>query len=684
MYQCSKLIRTLLFVILFTGLLLLNAQQQPATAEAEHSLTAESAAANLIAHWQFEEGSGTTVGDTSANSYDGTISGAAWSTQVNGATGSTRSLEFDGANDYIDSLDFDINNDFTVSAWINPDDMTNRAVISKHTSGGGNLLIVGFYGGYHVNLRNQGYASGTPQSGWQHIAVTGEEIDTGTHLTFYRDGLKLWEFNSEAKVGEFNGGKGWTIGQDWDSENRTDFFDGNIDDVRIYDGALTQAEVESLAADFATSCNVADEPALITAAANTSCDIIEMAAGTYDIANITPNHNVVIRGASEATTIIDVDTSGGSARAFGTSGTLSLTLQNMTIKTGHVLGGSKGGGVYNAPDAFLYLQDVTFDDNEANGSGGALASDGKIVAERVTFMNNIAPEGGAVSIGGDVQATFADSEFMGNSATIFGGAIYAVGGNIDLTISDTSFTSNFADAEGGALNFETSGNFVIANSTFTSNTTDGFGAAIMNNANSDLVVQNTKFESNSAVQSGGAIANWNNASLTIEDSYFLTNNANSARTSQGGGGAIRNNSGATATVFRSLFENNTVNDDGGAIAQMPTGGLITVSDSTFTGNEATVGGGVHSTGPIKLLFNTFHNNLSTNSIGGTTLRIWGNTTTLQGNILSSAGQNCSFGGSSTIVVSLGHNMSSDDTCLEDETNGDQLESDPLLNALANN
>ena len=684
MNNFSKVVNFKLFVAVIATLILLNIPQHQASAETEMRIEADASAANLIAHWEFEAGSGTTVNDSSANGYDGTISGAAWSTSVNGETDSTRSLTFDGANDYIDSLDFDINNDFTVSAWINPGATNNRAVLSKHTSAGDNLLIVGFYGdGYHVNLRNQVFTSGTPQTGWQHIAVTGEEIESGTRLALYRNGLKLWEYDSPAQVGDFSGGKGWTIGQDWDNNNRTDFFDGNIDDVRIYDGALTPAEVESLAANFATTCNAEDEAALISALANTSCDMIDLAAGTYSVANLAPNHNVIVRGASEAATIIDVDTSGGSARAFGTSGATSLTLQNMTIQNGNVTGGSRGGAVYNAPAAFLYLQDVTLQNNQASGSGGAISSDGNMVAERVTFDNNNAPDGGAVSITTDVAATFTDSTFTNNTASTLGGAIYAVGGSITMSASNSTFSNNDAGFEGGAINLETSGTFTIDGSTFTSNTTDGFGAAIMNNSNSDLVVQNTKFESNSAVESGGAIANWNSASLTIEDSYFLANNANSAGTSQGGGGAIRNNSGATATILRSLFEGNTVNDDGGAISQMPTGGSIMVSNSTFTGNQATVGGGLHSTGPVTLLFNTFHNNLSTNSVGGTTLRIFGNTTTMQGNIFSSAGENCSFGGSSSIV-NLGNNMSSDETCLEDETNGDQLETDPLLNDLADN
>ena len=95
MNHYSQIIRSALVMMFLAVLLLLNAQSNPAAADTEKTISMEPSAANLIAHWQFEEGSGNIVTDSSVNSYDGTISGAAWSTQVNGANSSTRSLEFD-------------------------------------------------------------------------------------------------------------------------------------------------------------------------------------------------------------------------------------------------------------------------------------------------------------------------------------------------------------------------------------------------------------------------------------------------------------------------------------------------------------------------------------------------------------------------------------------------------------
>ena len=50
----------------------------------------------LLAYWAFDEGSGTTAGDSSGHGYDGTIVGATWVSHSGGYA-----LEFDGTNDYV-------------------------------------------------------------------------------------------------------------------------------------------------------------------------------------------------------------------------------------------------------------------------------------------------------------------------------------------------------------------------------------------------------------------------------------------------------------------------------------------------------------------------------------------------------------------------------------------------------
>ena len=55
---------------------------------------AGTAQADLIAHWNFNEGTGTLAEDVTANSYDGTLENLTWVTGLDGTA-----VDFDGLND---------------------------------------------------------------------------------------------------------------------------------------------------------------------------------------------------------------------------------------------------------------------------------------------------------------------------------------------------------------------------------------------------------------------------------------------------------------------------------------------------------------------------------------------------------------------------------------------------------
>jgi uncharacterized repeat protein (TIGR01451 family) len=160
-------------------------------------------------------------------------------------------LSFDGDDDWVESADFDIDNDFTISLWVYPlkgDDA--QAFIGKHTSGGGDLFIFGFYNdGYYVNLRGSAYQTGTKiADDWQHLAAVGRETGPSTtEITVYRDGQPLWQHEFTKVVGDITG-KGWTIGQEWDGSTESDFFYGAIDEVNVYNRALSASEITALQA----------------------------------------------------------------------------------------------------------------------------------------------------------------------------------------------------------------------------------------------------------------------------------------------------------------------------------------------------------------------------------------------------------------------------------------------------
>ena len=73
----------------------------------------------LVAYWKFDEGSGTSVADSSGNGNTGTlINGPQWTA---GRLGNA--LFFDGIDDNVtvpDSASLDLSSAFTLSAWVNP------------------------------------------------------------------------------------------------------------------------------------------------------------------------------------------------------------------------------------------------------------------------------------------------------------------------------------------------------------------------------------------------------------------------------------------------------------------------------------------------------------------------------------------------------------------------------------
>ena len=174
---------------------------------------------SLIACWNFDEGSGINVYDSTNNSYDGIINGASWTPGISGSA-----LYFDGIDDSVDTADFDINDNFTISFWIKPDTISyNHTFIGKHTFDGVNILLFGYFSindgsgeGFSFNIRNQRNRQGNISIEWQHMVYTGEKINaSSTEVTVYGNGEKLWNDTLSNTVGNANG-MPWTIGQDWD------------------------------------------------------------------------------------------------------------------------------------------------------------------------------------------------------------------------------------------------------------------------------------------------------------------------------------------------------------------------------------------------------------------------------------------------------------------------------------
>jgi hypothetical protein len=202
----------------------------------------------LAGAWGFEEGSGSSATDSSGNTNTGTLVNTP--TRVGGKYG--QGIQLNGTTQYIsvnDSNSLDFTQSFTLSAWVNSAVTATgafRIAIAKNSganAGGPNhpyelfTSVLGYCGNGGVagfvtaNTMTTGVCDPGPlQPGvWTHIAATYD----GTNLKLYRQGVLL---QTVAATGFMTiSTQPLTIGA---SEFANEYFQGIIDEVRVYNYAL--------------------------------------------------------------------------------------------------------------------------------------------------------------------------------------------------------------------------------------------------------------------------------------------------------------------------------------------------------------------------------------------------------------------------------------------------------------
>ena len=193
---------------------------------------------NLVGHWKFDETSGTTATDSSGANNTGTLTnGPTWTTGKIG-----NAISFDGSDDYVLINDLDLTGSFTVSMWALADNLGSgchgSAVMKRYDYGfelcNGQML------GQIGKGAGPGWAASTaytiPQAGvWNHVTLTYD----GTTARLYANGVQI----TTALGAHVTNNNPLMIGA-WDTVG--EFFDGIIDDVRIYNRALTSADISAL------------------------------------------------------------------------------------------------------------------------------------------------------------------------------------------------------------------------------------------------------------------------------------------------------------------------------------------------------------------------------------------------------------------------------------------------------
>jgi hypothetical protein len=219
-----------------------NTTTTPAT-----TVTVSNAAgAGPVAAYGFEETSGSSTNDQTSNNNDGTLSGP---TRTAGRYGN--GLQFDGNNDLVavnDSNSLDLTNGMTLEAWVRPSNAPSgfRTIINKRRGSSsyayqltaasttsnrpGTRIYVNngsrdLTGGTQLTANTWVHLAATYDGATQRLFVNGVEVanraQTGS-ITTTTDSLRIGTNNASSE-----------------------FFAGTIDEVRIYNRALSAAEIQA-------------------------------------------------------------------------------------------------------------------------------------------------------------------------------------------------------------------------------------------------------------------------------------------------------------------------------------------------------------------------------------------------------------------------------------------------------
>jgi hypothetical protein len=200
----------------------------------------------LVAHYTFDEGAGTIAHDASGNGNHGMIHGARYVKR-----GQKYCLEFNGIDNFVDCGDkpsLDIRNAITLEAWVMPESRVHGepGILGKHFES----YLLSYYSDgqcwWYISGGANNAKSLLSAGSWHHVVGTFD----GRTLRLYIDG-KLAS-STPSRFDKIKPGKKFYIGCVVGDPSATDpaytrtaYFPGLIDEVRIYNRAITAREVQT-------------------------------------------------------------------------------------------------------------------------------------------------------------------------------------------------------------------------------------------------------------------------------------------------------------------------------------------------------------------------------------------------------------------------------------------------------
>ena len=198
----------------------------------------------LVAAYGFSDGAGTALSDVSGHGHPGTLSGPTWS--ASGHSGGA--LAFDGVNDFVsiaDHNELDLTTGMTLEAWVNPSALGTawRTVLFKEQAA--HMTYALYANSSTSRPAGQVYVGGQRDARGPAALATG----AWTHLASSYDGttLRLYVNGTQAAALATSGPMTVSTGPLKLGGNAIwgEWFAGRIDDVRVYNRALSASELQS-------------------------------------------------------------------------------------------------------------------------------------------------------------------------------------------------------------------------------------------------------------------------------------------------------------------------------------------------------------------------------------------------------------------------------------------------------
>ena len=265
-------------------------------------------------------------------------------------------LDFDGVNDQVRipySSEFDFGSEFSFEALIFPTKTNYSRIVSNYSGGGlgnGEFVFDTFSSfpangrGLRLSIIIDGVIYTASASNililnkWQHVAGI---YNSGT-ISVFVNGVQVAVASSGSSISKPDSINGISIGEDWIQGSAAEFFKGKIDEVRIWNFALSQSDIQ----DRMTTPLNGDESGLIA---------------YYNFEEGIPNGNNSATGGDISQVLDQAGSNNGSVNNFTRNGTSSNWVNGKTFSTGNTALDFDGNNDFIEASGFPFLSTFTLE-----------------------------------------------------------------------------------------------------------------------------------------------------------------------------------------------------------------------------------------------------------------------------------------------------------------------------------